>query len=74
MSRAECPKVDNGRADRRPVQGRREDGGGVFAGGYICVGWDEVGDLREYDSKEPFRAAFPSIPELRQCGLGVVTR
>ncbi|WP_170319722.1 McrB family protein [Polyangium spumosum] len=27
-------------------------------GGYICVGWDEVGDLREYDSKESFRAAF----------------
>jgi 5-methylcytosine-specific restriction protein B len=27
-------------------------------GGYICVGWDEVGDLREFESKEAFRAAF----------------
>lgn len=27
-------------------------------GGYICVGWDEVGDLREYESKESFRAEF----------------
>ena len=28
------------------------------AGGYICVGWDEVGDLREFQSKEEFRDAF----------------
>jgi 5-methylcytosine-specific restriction protein B len=27
-------------------------------GGYICVGWDEVGDLSEFDSKEALRAAF----------------
>jgi 5-methylcytosine-specific restriction protein B len=27
-------------------------------GGYICVGWDEVGDLREFDSKEAFRIHF----------------
>ena len=27
-------------------------------GGYICVGWDEVGDLREFESKESFRAEF----------------
>jgi 5-methylcytosine-specific restriction protein B len=26
--------------------------------GYICVGWDEVGDLREFQSKEAFRARF----------------
>ncbi len=26
--------------------------------GYICVGWDEVGDLREFESKESFRARF----------------
>jgi MoxR-like ATPase len=27
-------------------------------GGYICVGWDETGDLRSYPSKEAFRVAF----------------
>jgi 5-methylcytosine-specific restriction enzyme B len=27
-------------------------------GGFICIGWDEVGDLSEYDSKEAFRDAF----------------
>lgn len=27
-------------------------------GGYICVGWDEVGDLKEFESKEEFRRAF----------------
>lgn len=29
-----------------------------LAGGFICVGWDLVGDLSEYDSKEAFREAF----------------
>jgi len=29
-----------------------------MAGGYICVGWDGVGDLSQYESKEAFRAAF----------------
>jgi 5-methylcytosine-specific restriction protein B len=28
------------------------------AGGYICVGWDEVGDLKQFESKEQFRQAF----------------
>lgn len=27
-------------------------------GGYICVGWDKVGDLKEFESKEEFRKAF----------------
>jgi 5-methylcytosine-specific restriction protein B len=27
-------------------------------GGYICVGWDRVGDLREFESKEAFRSRF----------------
>jgi 5-methylcytosine-specific restriction protein B len=27
-------------------------------GGYICVSWDEIGDLREYESKEDFQDAF----------------
>lgn len=27
-------------------------------GGYICVGWDEVGDLSRYSSEEEFHAAF----------------
>jgi 5-methylcytosine-specific restriction protein B len=27
-------------------------------GNYICVGWDEVGDLRQYESKEAFLSAF----------------
>ncbi|PQJ36834.1 hypothetical protein BSZ35_00020 [Salinibacter sp. 10B] len=26
--------------------------------GYICVGWEEVGDLRDYESESDFRAAF----------------
>jgi 5-methylcytosine-specific restriction protein B len=26
--------------------------------GYICVGWDDVGDLRQYESKDAFVAAF----------------
>ena len=27
-------------------------------GGYICVGWDDVGDLRQFESKESYRAKF----------------
>lgn len=27
-------------------------------GGYICIGWDAVGDLTEFGSEEEFRAAF----------------
>jgi len=27
-------------------------------GGYICVAWDKVGDLREFESKESFRSRF----------------
>lgn len=27
-------------------------------GGYICVGWDEVGDLKRFESKDEFRQAF----------------
>lgn len=30
-------------------------------GAYICVGWDEVGDLREFESKESFRARFEQV-------------
>jgi 5-methylcytosine-specific restriction protein B len=26
--------------------------------GYICVGWDDVGDLRDFESKESFRVRF----------------
>ncbi len=29
-----------------------------LAGGYICVGWDEVGDLSRYATKDDFRRAF----------------
>ena len=29
-----------------------------LANGYICVGWDQVGDLKQFESKEEFRAAF----------------
>jgi 5-methylcytosine-specific restriction protein B len=29
-----------------------------LTGGYICIGWEEVGDLTEYGSEEEFRAAF----------------
>ena len=28
------------------------------AGGFVCVGWDEIGDLREFGSKEEYRQAF----------------
>jgi 5-methylcytosine-specific restriction protein B len=28
------------------------------AGHYICVGWEKVGDLRQYESKDAFLAAF----------------
>lgn len=27
-------------------------------GGFICVGWDDVGDLTEFETKEEFREAF----------------
>jgi 5-methylcytosine-specific restriction protein B len=27
-------------------------------GGYICVGWDKLGDLKQFESKEEFRKAF----------------
>lgn len=29
-----------------------------LAGGWICMGWDDVGDLGEFTSKEDFRQAF----------------
>jgi 5-methylcytosine-specific restriction protein B len=29
-----------------------------LAGGFICVGWDEIGDLRNYESKETFFEDF----------------
>ncbi|MGI8333692.1 McrB family protein [Actinomadura scrupuli] len=29
-----------------------------LAGGYICVGWDEVGDLTAFTSEDDFREAF----------------
>jgi 5-methylcytosine-specific restriction protein B len=28
------------------------------AGNYICVGWEDVGDLRQYESKDAFLTAF----------------
>jgi 5-methylcytosine-specific restriction protein B len=31
-----------------------------LAGGYICVGWDLVGDLSEFEDKESYRNAFRS--------------
>jgi 5-methylcytosine-specific restriction protein B len=32
-----------------------------LAGGFICVGWDEVGDLLRYESKEAFTSAFADV-------------
>lgn len=32
-----------------------------LAGGYICVGWDRSGDLREYDSKKAFRERLGEV-------------
>ena len=29
-----------------------------YANGYICVGWDDVGDLSQYESKDAFRDTF----------------
>jgi len=37
-------------------QGRLFDD--CLKGGFICIGWDEVGDLTEFASKEEFRQAF----------------
>lgn len=30
-------------------------------GDYICVGWDDVGDLRQYESKQAFREQFGAL-------------
>jgi hypothetical protein len=30
-------------------------------GGYICIGWDEVGDLNQYPSKEEYQAQFAKL-------------
>ena len=32
-----------------------------LAGGYICVGWDDVGDLTEFGSKDEYRAVFATF-------------
>ena len=32
-----------------------------LSGGFICVGWEEVGDLREFESKESFQAKFNEV-------------
>jgi len=32
-----------------------------FNGNYICVGWDELGDLRKFESKDSFRARFTEL-------------
>ncbi|GAA4306527.1 hypothetical protein GCM10023178_14550 [Actinomadura luteofluorescens] len=29
-----------------------------LSGGYICIGWEDVGDLTEFGSEDEFRAAF----------------
>jgi 5-methylcytosine-specific restriction protein B len=29
--------------------------------GYICVGWDEIADLTEFDSKDDFKARFADV-------------
>src|SRR5258708_7366377 len=34
-----------------------------LAGGYISVGWSEVGDLRQYPSRDDFKEKFASIYE-----------
>ena len=32
-----------------------------LAGGYACVGWDEVGNLAEFEAKDEFRARFEEV-------------
>jgi len=32
-----------------------------LSGGYICLGWNEIGDLREFESKEAFQAKFNEV-------------
>jgi 5-methylcytosine-specific restriction protein B len=32
-----------------------------LSNGYICVGWDKVGDLTEFDSKEELKAKFQEL-------------
>jgi 5-methylcytosine-specific restriction protein B len=54
--------VADPRDQKRIVKISPGDGGKYWndclQGGYICVGWDEVGDLREFESKELFRSRF----------------
>ena len=40
-------------------------------GGYICVGWDEVGDLTQFESKEAFRQKFAEAFPYRGHGPAV---
>ena len=47
-----------GRLSRSRPATTRSSGRNCRDGGYICVGWDEVGDLRQYESKDAFLAAF----------------
>ena len=35
-----------------------------LSGGYICVGWDDVGDLRDYESKDSYLERFRKVHPL----------
>lgn len=44
-------------------------------GGYICVGWDDVGDLSQYEDFDAFRAAFAEhYLDLYNGSQGTVTK
>lgn len=40
------------------VGDQAEDWDASVEGGYVCVGWDDVGDLTRFESKEAFRETF----------------
>lgn len=42
--------------------------GDCLSQGYICVGWDDVGDLREFATKEQFKARFAELYATRYQG------
>ena len=54
------PKVTK-RALRISPGGNERSWGDCLREDYICVGWDEVGDLSQFESKAAFRARFEEV-------------
>ena len=45
-----------------------------LAGGYISVGWNEVGDLRQFSGKDDFRPKFIELYSKGPAAVGATTR